>query len=92
MRYAPYQIRSSDLEDEWIKAKLARPIPCRAEDDNQESLFSDMAQSAPSCDFGGRVPARGVGFEGSEADRTRAHRTSAVAAGQFRGWSPANFG
>ena len=23
---------------------------------------------------GGRVPARGVGFEGSEADRTRAHR------------------
>ena len=40
----------------------------------------------------GRVPARGVGFEGSEADRTRAHRTSAVAAGQFRGWSPANFG
>ncbi|HUD94180.1 hypothetical protein [Sphingobium sp.] len=52
MRYAPYQIRSSDLEDEWIKAKLARPIPCRAEDDNQESLFSDMAQSAPSCDFG----------------------------------------
>ncbi|MBV2149102.1 hypothetical protein KRZ98_12505 [Sphingobium sp. AS12] len=46
MRYAPYQIRSSDLEDEWIKAKLARPIPCRAEDDNQESLFSDMAGRA----------------------------------------------
>ncbi len=40
MRYAP--IRSSDLENEWIKAKLARIIPCRAEDDNQEPLFSDI--------------------------------------------------
>lgn len=29
MRCAPYQIRSSDLEDERIKAELARKIPCR---------------------------------------------------------------
>ena len=27
-----------------------------------------------NCANAGRVPARGVGFEGSEADRTRAHR------------------
>ncbi|WP_202351581.1 helix-turn-helix domain-containing protein [Mesorhizobium sp. 113-1-2] len=40
MRCAPYQIRPSDLENERIKAELARKSPCRTEDDNQESLFS----------------------------------------------------
>jgi excisionase family DNA binding protein len=40
MRGAPYQIRASDLEDERIKAELARKSPCRTNDDNQESLFS----------------------------------------------------
>lgn len=29
MRRAPYQIRASDLEDERIKAELARKSPCR---------------------------------------------------------------
>ncbi|MER9959266.1 helix-turn-helix domain-containing protein [Mesorhizobium australicum] len=37
---APYQIRASDLEDERIKADLARNTPRRIHDDNQESLFS----------------------------------------------------
>lgn len=40
MRCAPYQIRASDLEDERIKAELARKIPCHSSDDNQKSLFS----------------------------------------------------
>ncbi|MER9821542.1 recombinase family protein [Mesorhizobium sp. M0115] len=40
MRGAPYQIRASDLEDERIKADLARNTPRRIHDDNQESLFS----------------------------------------------------
>ncbi|RUU48906.1 helix-turn-helix domain-containing protein [Mesorhizobium sp. M6A.T.Ca.TU.002.02.2.1] len=40
MRGAPYQIRASDLEEERIKADLARNTPRRIHDDNQESLFS----------------------------------------------------
>lgn len=40
MSCAPYQIRASDLENERIKAELARKSPCRTKDDNQESLFS----------------------------------------------------
>ncbi|MER8731787.1 helix-turn-helix domain-containing protein [Mesorhizobium sp. M1227] len=40
MRGARYQIRASDLEDERIKAELARNTPRRIHDDNQESLFS----------------------------------------------------
>jgi len=40
MRGAPYQIRASDLEDERIKADLARKTPRRINDDNQESVFS----------------------------------------------------
>ncbi|MER8563914.1 recombinase family protein [Mesorhizobium sp. M0578] len=40
MRGAPYQIRASDLEDERIKADLARNTPRRIHDENQESLFS----------------------------------------------------
>ena len=55
--------------------------------EERKAFVADLVQART-----GRVPARGVGFEGSEADRTRAHRTSAVATGQFRGWSPANFG
>lgn len=39
-RGAPYQIRASDLEDERIKADLARNTPRRIDYDNQESLFS----------------------------------------------------
>ncbi|MER8594884.1 helix-turn-helix domain-containing protein [Mesorhizobium sp. M1182] len=40
MRGARYQIRASDLEDERIKAELARNTPRRIHDDTQESLFS----------------------------------------------------
>lgn len=36
---APYQIRASDLEDERIKADLARKSPRIIDDDNQKSLF-----------------------------------------------------
>lgn len=39
MRGAPYQIRASDLEDERIKADLARKSPRIINDDNQKSLF-----------------------------------------------------
>jgi hypothetical protein len=42
VRGAPYQIRASDLEDERIKADLARRIPRRTNDDNQKSLFSTI--------------------------------------------------
>lgn len=40
MRGSPYQIRASDLEDERLKADLARNTQRRINDDNQESLFS----------------------------------------------------
>ena len=44
MRGAPYQIRVSDLEDERIKADLARKTPRRINDDNQESLFLTISK------------------------------------------------
>jgi hypothetical protein len=40
MHGAPYQIRASDLQNERIKADLARKTPRRISDESQESLFS----------------------------------------------------
>ena len=42
--------------------------------DGQLVIVSHDGLKCVSVPAIGRVPARGVGFEGSEADRTRAHR------------------